>query len=86
MELSYQMYILVIHDKLFIHSCYIDILSQPVKELLTPSSPLLGFLVVDGFGGDILLVISKAAVYCIWLMVVRSMLSVDVFLLSCPRS
>ena len=38
----------------------------------------LGFLLVVGFGGVILLVINKAAVYCIWLIVVRSMLSVDV--------
>ena len=38
----------------------------------------LGFLLVAGFGGVILLVISKAAVYYIWLMIVRSMLSVDV--------
>ena len=38
----------------------------------------LGFLLVAGFGGVILLVISQAAVYCIWLMVVRSMLSVGV--------
>ena len=40
--------------------------------------PLLGFPLVAGFSGVILLVFSKAAVYCIWLMVVRSMLSVDV--------
>ena len=38
----------------------------------------LGFLLIAGFGGVILLVISQATVYCIWLMVVRSMLSVDV--------
>ena len=40
--------------------------------------PPLGFLLVVGFGGVILLVISKTAVYCIWLMVVRSKLSVNV--------
>ena len=39
---------------------------------------LLGFLLIGGFGGVILLIISKEAVYCIWLMVVRSMLSVGV--------
>ena len=38
----------------------------------------LGFLLVAGFGGVILLFIRKTTVYCIWLMVVRSMLSVDV--------
>ena len=41
-------------------------------------APPFGFLLVVGLGGIILLVISKAAVYCIWLVVVRSMLSVDV--------
>ena len=34
---------------------------------------LLGFLLVASFGCVILLVINKAAVYCIWLMVVRFM-------------
>ena len=38
----------------------------------------LCFLLIAGFGGVILLVISKAAQYCIWLMIVRSLLSLNV--------
>ena len=41
--------------------------------------PLCVFLYCDlGLGGSILLVITRAAVYYFWLMVVKSMLSCDV--------